>query len=269
MLPTGLRVGDDVSTAAWIASRFEGRVGAVTRTVPSGFAAYARICHPATDRAGRLATWPEVARHTGRQAHPLMQWHALVGSADPINASGSRWPGDDPRRGHVVPEVLARLCDVLADHTAAAQRCFFCLWEGWGWIGSSSVEAAVAHANGAGGAPGSSDEPIAAAFSDEDSIHSRVRLPDRDYVLFTGPLEAALQIGHWHSPEWFEPQSPNLFWPADRAWCVASEIDFDSTLLGGTPALIDAILQTPELDAWPLQPDASLAHDADQINAVP
>ena len=64
-------------------------------------------------------------------------------------------------------------------------------------------------------------------------------------------------------------QSPNLFWPADRTWCVASEIDFDSTLIGGSTELVDAILQAPELDAWSVQPDDSLAHDADRLNPVP
>jgi hypothetical protein len=269
MVPRGLRVSDDVAAAAWIASRLEGRFGAVTRTVPSGFAAYARICHPATDRAGRLTTWPEVATRTGRQAHPLMQWHALVGSADPLNVTGSLWPGDDPQRGNLVPEVLARLFDVLADHTATPERCFFCLWEGWGWIRSSPIGPAVARASRTGDAPGSYDDPIAPAFSAEDLSQPRVHHPGRDYLLLAGPLPAALEIGHWHTAEWFEPQSPNLFWPADRAWCVASEIDFDSTLIGGTTELVNAILQTPELDAWPVQPDASLAHDADHFNPVP
>ncbi len=269
MVTRGLRASDDVSAAAWIASRFEGGFGAVTRTVPGGFAAYVRICHPATDRAGRLATWPQVARQTGRKAHPLMQWHALVGSADPLNVSGSLWPGDDPQRGTLVPEVLARLCDALTDHTATPERCFFGLWEGWGWIRSSSIGAAVARACSAGDAPSNPDEPITAAFSAEELRQPRVHLPGRDYLLLAGPLEAALQIGHRPSPERLEPQSPNLFWPADRAWCVASEIDFDSTLLGGTTELVDAILQTPEFDAWPVQPGASLAHDADQFNAVP
>jgi hypothetical protein len=55
-------------------------------------------------------------------------------------------------------------------------------------------------------------------------------------------------------------------WPGDRAWFVASEIDFDSTLVGGSAGLIEAILETPELDAWPLGPDDSLTYDADRIN---
>jgi hypothetical protein len=97
----------------------------------------------------------------------------------------------------------------------------------------------------------------------------RVHLPGRDYALLAGPLPAALQIGWWHTADWFEPHSPNLFWPADHAWCVASEIDSDSTLLGGSRELIDAILQTPTFDSWPVQPNDSLAAYADRINRRP
>jgi len=75
--------------------------------VPSGFAAYARICQPAADRDGTPATWEQVARTTGRQTNPLMQWDALTGSPDPLNPRGWLWPGSDPTRGHLVPELVS------------------------------------------------------------------------------------------------------------------------------------------------------------------
>jgi hypothetical protein len=50
---------------------------------------------------------------------------------------------------------------------------------------------------------------------------------------------------------------------------VASEIDFDSTLVGGTEQLIDAILAEPRLDTWRVGPGDSLAYDADKINHIP
>lgn len=259
-----LRVSDEVSPAGWIAPRLTGGFGAVTRTVPNGYPAYARICHPAVDRGGRLVAWSEVARATGRQTHPVMQWHALVGSADYLNMEGSLWPGSDPERGNLIPEVLGPLCDLLAGHTATPEDCFFCLWEGWGWIDGNVT---VLRASTGGAAIGS-EEPIAPAFSAEELSRPRVHLPRRDYLLLAGSLAAALQIGCWVSADWFDPQSPNLFWPADQAWCVASEIDFDSTLLGGTTELIEAVLEAPTLDSWPVGPDDSLAFDADQLNPV-
>ena len=93
-------MSDDVSPAEWIAPRLTGGFGAVTRTVPCGYPAYARICHPAGARDGGLATWSEVAQATGRQTHPVMQWHALVVSADHLNANGSVWPGHNPEQGN-------------------------------------------------------------------------------------------------------------------------------------------------------------------------
>jgi hypothetical protein len=253
-----LRVSNDISAAAWIPPRLSGESGAVTRTVPSGYPAYARICHPAADREDTSVTWKQVAQATGHKTHPLMQWHALAGSPDPLNLCGWLWPGSDPQRGHLGPELLGPLCDLLARHTPTPECCFFCLWEGYG------------QTRGAGAITGlDSDEPLPPALSFKETSRRRVHLGDRDYVLLTGPLPAALQLGWWHSPDWFDPRSPNLFWPADRAWCVASEIDFDSTLLGGSTELIDAILQEPTFDSWRVHPDDSLAADADQVNRVP
>src|SRR5204863_8749366 len=108
-------------------------------------------------------------------------------------------------------------------------------------------------------------EPIPAAFSEQERDQARVVLPGREYVLLTGPLSAASNIG---GLDGFEPHSPNLIWPADRAWFVASEIDFDSTLVGGTTHLVRSILDSPALDAWSVEPDSSLASDADKINPV-
>jgi hypothetical protein len=254
-----LRVSNDVAAAAWIAPRLGGEPGAVTRTVPSGYPAYARICHPAADHDGRPVTWSHVAQATGRQIHPLMQWHALAGSPDPLNLCGALWPGSDPQRGHLVPELLGPLCELLAHHTRTPECCFFCLWEGHSWTRGGYATTGL-----------DSEAPIPPALSIKTTRRRRVLLiAGRDYVLLTGPLPAALQIGWWHSVDWFNPQSPNVFWPADQTWCVASEIDFDSTLLGGSTELIDAILQAPTFDSWPVEPDDSLAANADQLNRVP
>jgi hypothetical protein len=49
--------------------------------------------------------------------------------------------------------------------------------------------------------------------------------------------------------------SPNLWWPDDRAWCVASEIDLAWTYVGGTEALINDILANSQLEAQLASPD--------------
>lgn len=247
----------DAATAAWIAPRLAGEFGAVTRTVPTGYPAYARICHPARDGDGAPTAWSTVAQVTGRWAHPLMQWHALVGSPDLVKVRASLWPGDNPSRGHLAPAVLGPLCDLLARHTTTPRDCFFCLWEGWGGSGDSWLPVAAHSPH----YPSHMQTPA-------ESGRARVHHPGRDYLLLAGPLDAALQIGARPRPGWFYPQSPNLLWPADRAWCVATEIDFDSTLVGGTVELVRAILRAPVLDSWLVAPGDSLASNADLINSV-
>src|SRR5437763_16043863 len=87
------RLADDASAGAWIAPRLGGEFGAVTLQVPRGYEAYARLCHPATDQSSTPVSWSDVAKATGRHAHALMQWHALVGSSDSLNFTGSLWDG--------------------------------------------------------------------------------------------------------------------------------------------------------------------------------
>jgi hypothetical protein len=58
-------------------------------------------------------------------------------------------------------------------------------------------------------------------------------------------------------------------WPADRAWFVGTEIDVNSTVVGGSAELIADLLDAPALDAWPVDADDSVAADGDTVNHVP
>ena len=61
-------------------------------------------------------------------------------------------------------------------------------------------------------------------------------------------------------------QSPNIWWPDDRAWCVATEIDLQSTYVGGPVACIRAILDNPNLEAYPVNPEDRADFGSDTIN---
>jgi hypothetical protein len=76
----------------------------------------------------------------------------------------------------------------------------------------------------------------------------RVRLPHRDYLLYRGPAEAVTALAD-------KAQTPNLWWPADRAWCVATEIDLRCTYVGGPAGLIAALLADDAIEALPARPD--------------
>lgn len=102
----------------------------------------------------------------------------------------------------------------------------------------------------------------------EDALNApRLSLPGRNHLLFTGPLLTALDMGDQVTDDWFDPQSPNLLWPADRSWCVASEIDVDSTLVAGPVEMVEAVLAASALEAWAVHEDDDLSAFADHLNA--
>ncbi|WP_432483482.1 hypothetical protein [Kineococcus esterisolvens] len=262
----------DPSVGDWIAPRLRGGFGAVCRTVPSGYATYARVLHPVDPRpAAEPTTWAGVCERTGRTAHALMQWEAITtpaaGAELPTSREG-RWGEVRVERGSLHPRVLEALLDVLAPFTGdrtGQQECYQALWEGWGWLtGASALVLAFSEGPGP-----HAPEPVPATPPDvlEEALNApRLPLPGRDHVLLTGPLHAALATGHQVTDDWFSPQSPNLLWPADRSWCLASEIDFDSTLIGGPAQLIDAILAAPAVEAWAVGEDDDLSSFGDHLN---
>ena len=64
-------------------------------------------------------------------------------------------------------------------------------------------------------------------------------------------------------------QSPNLWWPADQAWCVVTDIDLMSSYVGGSRACIGEVLACPGLEAVAASPGDPTSHAADTINPLP
>jgi hypothetical protein len=217
---SGVQQSVNVEEAAWIGGRlrpFDSCV--VTSVVPSGFDAYTRLLHPLNPRLPdqRPGRWAEVAEWSGVE---LAQGIGFPDIALPELEPGGvePWPGRVPQVGTLHPADADALAAVLARHTSTPDRCWFCTWEGW-----------------------------AAVFLDDGP---RVELPGRNYGLFVGPLAAlpsliAAQDG----------RSPNLWWPDDRAWCVATEIDLAWTYVGGPAALISDLLADSRVEAQPASPD--------------
>jgi hypothetical protein len=71
-------------------------------------------------------------------------------------------------------------------------------------------------------------------------------MPSRSYALYCGGLDAARAL--WEL-SW--EQSPNLWWPDDRSWCVATEIDLTATYVGGSVAHVHDVLEDRRIDARP------------------
>jgi hypothetical protein len=258
----------DVSVGAWIAPRLGPFGSSVGSIVPRGFEAYARVLHPPTAaNDDARVSWAEVCAATGHEPHALMAWDDIAGvvetRVDRTLVRTSAWSGGEPEEGNLDPRALRALCRRLEAHPSEAQRCFFALWEGYGWIhGSPAVDTLRPEPTSWVGRfirrlrrrpdavpPGLPEEAVAGP---------RLRHPGREYLLFSGPLHAATALGWQADHDWFLPQSPNLFWPEDHAWCVATEIDLRSTLIGGTAQLIASLVGEVELEAWPVSPDDSV-----------
>lgn len=207
-----LRPLSDISAADWF-------VGTDVRELgPPGFEAYARVLHP----------WQESATDTATER------------AD----------------GYLPDDELASLCDVLARHTATPEQCFFGLWDGYGDIYGGDSVAFLTTFTGSPRWPGpifSRPKPPAPpppAFPPSVLNGPRLSLPNRDFLLFTGPLA---QAGDWGAIGYGpaiprDLNSPNLAWPADHSWFFATEIDGEWTGVGGSAAMIDELVQDDRLE---------------------
>lgn len=258
MWTDAVRLMSDVSAARWIGPRLTGAAGTVWGTVPSRFEAYARVLHPVSVGGEQESTWAAVATVTGRRVHPGVQWHSLIGPADPYAHQSDRWDAGEPEQGNLTLNTLQELCTVLARHTSTPDECFFAVWEGWGQLRGGHARVWMT-SEGRG-------VPAAPLLSPEELDVDRVRLPGRTYLLMSGPLTAVRDLACYDGPGDWVSQSPALIWPADESWCLATEIDFDSTLVGGSRLAIDQILSSPGLEAMLVDGTLSLRADADHLN---
>ena len=192
--------------------------------------------------------------------HPLAQFDRIATPAHGHCGTGRAADVDAPQPGDLAADQHRALCAILRRHTPHSQRCWYALWQGWGELSGGST-AMLAADDGASRMP----RPAPQEWQ-LDLRAATLDLPNRRYYLFTGSLDDATRFGHWVTRDWFLPRSPNLFWPDDQRWCIASEIDFDSTLVAGPAELIADIVHSEDLEAWPVTSRDSLAWDGDTIN---
>ena len=61
-------------------------------------------------------------------------------------------------------------------------------------------------------------------------------------------------------------EAPTVWWPQDRSWYVFSDVDFAWSYVAGSTALIEAIEESTELEAFRSAYDHRGTFDADVIN---
>ena len=182
----------------------------VASFLPGHFEAYARVYHPFEFHDG-----------TDRPGASWREQSAAAGvdMYDPVVAGRLAWQGvggEQARIGELPPALIEPLVEHLRRATGTPERCFFAVWEGF--AGS------------------------AVPFT----LMPTLELPHRGYHVFSGPVDGAHTSFSVIS---FDHQSANLWWPADHAWCVATEVDFAWTYIGGTRSCIAALLADPRLEA--------------------
>jgi hypothetical protein len=231
----GRPVETDLSPAGWLAAALApSDPPIVASLVPPVFARYARVLHPAISYEGDddvEVAWAAVAALNDRTAHALMQWPSITGSWDFVadDDQPELW-NDSPAEGHLLAPVAARLAAVLAAHTADPDDCWFGAW-------------------------------IDDATDDDAALH----LGRRAFRLVRGPIGLAAANFADEPAE----QGANLWFPADRAWCVVTDIDLMSTYVGGSAAAVAAVLADGGLEAWPAGPDDVVTPDGDVVNPPP
>lgn len=208
--------------------------GVVGTLVPVRFEAYGRILHPAW-RADRSAIrWDAVAAWSGRTVHSLAEF---VQVASPVRDVSSPAPFDQPPRDGALPrDTLQALNGVLRAHTRTPDECFVGVWEGVGWIAPKRVRA------------------------------PRLQLAQRTHLVFAGPLDVLDHVGWIGFDGCLVHEAPSVIWPADRAWFVATDVDQESTYVGATQNLIEALIADLGLEVWPASPADPITAGSDTIN---
>jgi hypothetical protein len=229
----GRPVEDDVTAARWIADalRDDATVGSL---VPPVFEAYARVFHPAVRYAGDDdvdVPWAEVAAANATVAHPAMEWASITGLMEFFDQADQSplWDGA-PARGHLPAQVASAMAGVLRRHTRAPDDCWF------------GVPAELVAADG---------EPL--------------ELGGTEFWVVRGPVELAAANMAAEPAE----QSAGIWWPADRAWCVVTDLDLVTSYVGGSAACIAEIMAHPSVEAAEVSASQGTTWDADTINPLP
>jgi hypothetical protein len=258
------RWSSDVHQADWLASRLtpwedEYRI---TIVVPAGFEAYARVLHPVQTPSTEdgLVRWADVAAWSGMPLREDAQFHSIALPPGAAPDGPPPYDSQGPQPASLYPPDAEVLATIARDWTATAEDCWFCVWDGFGWDTAITFTALTRKGQPSGIIKEPSQDPVPGPVRDGP----RVQLPNRDYFLYQGPAEAALTLAGLDGTG---EQCPNIWWPADHAWCVASEIDLQWTYVGGPRGLIDAILADDRIEALPASADDPVSRVEDWVTA--
>ena len=189
--------------------------------VPEGFEQYVRIFHPAHSylKNGDVTPvrWSDIASANGRSLFEEMRRFTEHNTY--TEADRDLWHSA-PSVGEMPTDLCLRLSSTLAKHTQTPASVVLGIWEGFG------------------------------GMQYPPDLIGMLDLPwQRRLVLCERSLENVMHT--FGSPDWPGYQAPNLWWPADRAWCVATEIDYAWSYVGGSAACIAEIAADAMFEVLP------------------
>jgi hypothetical protein len=131
---------------------------------------------------------------------PVTDWRDLVRFGPPGYEFYLRikYETSDPRgHDHAEAPTMRRALSLLQEHTATSESAYAAIWAGWA--------------------------------SELAPTAPRLPIPHREMLLFTGPVSAMRDAPAiaWGLDPGSVHVEPNLVWPQDRAWLLASEVDED------------------------------------------
>lgn len=145
-------------------------------------------------------------------------------------------------------QIVAAIAAVGVRHTSTSDQAWFAIWDGYGWESGTSVISWREPPADEAERIAREETRAAARRRGEERRHEievalrtvpRFARPHRDYYLVTGPVAAAPELRTpGRRQDW---QRPDLWWPEDRAWFVATDVDLSSLSVGAGPAMLDEL----------------------------
>jgi hypothetical protein len=205
-----VRHATSLAPARWVQRALTTFATSVASFLPGDFAAYARLYHPFLDVG--------VPSERPTRWQDLSRRHGIT--IDNMRAAEAFADHGEPNRQAPIGTMPLAVLDALLDHlgpaTSTPDACAFAVWTGYGGLVLPP------------------------------DLTPRLELPHREYHLFEGPVDGARTSYAYAS---LVHQSANLWWPADHEWFVATEVDHAWSYVGGSAALVAAILADERLEA--------------------
>ena len=244
-----LDLAPDNSEADWVVAGIRDwlnknkQAGYSTVYIPDRFDAYARLLHPAyrgNEVSGCVPVrWAEIAARNGlTDVYPRMDYYHIA-NLRISNPEGNMELDSWPREGSLPATECRVLHEIAQEFTESPDLHYFCFWDGYG------------------------QEDFIPVLRGWPKVRIDVGVEVRNYFLFRGRLDSGMV------EQAFWLQSPGIWWPADRAWCIVTDVDAMETWIGGSAACVERVLNHPQLEALPITLDARPGSGGGAINPRP